>query len=207
MHSDHHQGSKRKGEAKVSCPTCGRTLRERELDLYQYKESGLDNVVLRGGVTEAVCPERHDSLISVQAEPQLLQVIALTLLMRRGFLGGKEIRFARETCDLTQAELAKAMRLGRRETIAEWENEKSPRRDLAGEFLLRAVLLGEFKQALELRVPNYLSPSHFDLLHSFQEVFAEAYRILLISKRKRAERKILVRKAEGGAWTPELDAA
>ena len=207
MRVHHNQGPQPpKSKAQMICPTCRVPLREKRLDQYQYRESGLKNVVLRGGVSEAICPNGHERLIAVQAEPQLLQVIALALLMRRGFLHGKEIRYARETCDLTQAGLAKAMGMTRRETITEWESERSPRRDLASEFLLRAVLLGEFKEALEERVPNYLSPSHFDLLHTFREAFSEAYKRLLLSGRKEEE-QIQVRRTEKGVWTPERVAA
>jgi len=208
MRVHHNQGPQpSKGKAQTTCPKCGAPLRERKLDQYQYRESGLTNVVLRGGVSEATCPKGHERLVAVQAEPQLLQVIALALLMRRRFLHGKEIRYARETCDLTQAALAKARGMSRRETIAEWESERSPRRDLASEFLLRAVLLGEFKEALERRVPNHLSPSHFDLLHTFRDAFSEAYKRLLLSGRTKEEEEIQVRRTENGVWTPERVAA
>jgi DNA-binding transcriptional regulator YiaG len=208
MRAHHNQGPQPpKSKAEMTCPTCRAPLRERKLDRYQYRESGLNNVVLRGGVSEAICPNGHERLVAVQGEPQLLQVITLALLMRRGFLHGKEIRYARETCDLTQAALAKAMGMSRRETIAEWESERSPRRDLASEFLLRAVLLGEFKEALEGRVPNYLSPSHFDLLHTFRDAFSEAYKRLLLSVRTKEEEEIQVRRTEKGVWTPDRLAA
>src|SRR5690349_8865079 len=140
----------------MNCPVCGSRMRMRKVAAYRYKESGLPNVILNGGVMEGVCPGRHERLVAVESEAQLLQVIALAILTGTGFLSGREVRYVRETCQITQARLARSMRFARRETIAEWEAEKSPRRDLASEFLLRAVLLGEFKQALEARVPNHL---------------------------------------------------
>jgi len=182
-------------------------LRKKELKAYQYREAGLDNIVLHRGVLEAACPKGHETLIAIQGEAQLLQVIALSLFMRKGFLSGKEIKYAREACDLTQAELAKVMQLNRRETIAEWESEKSPRRDVAAEFLLRAVLVEEFKLALETKVPNHLSPSHFKLLHAFQEAFVEAYKLIPQTERKNRREEIQVRRNEYGVWTPERIAA
>jgi DNA-binding transcriptional regulator YiaG len=188
------------------CAVCGAALREKTLDRYHYKESGLDNIFLHGGVKEAACPNRHERFIAVAAEPQLLQVITLALLMRPGALSNKELRYARQSCDLTQAQLASAMGLTRRETIAEWEGREAGRRDRATEFLLRAVLLREFKEALEHRVPSHLSPSHFDLLHKFEEAFSRAYTRL--SERKSSkEDKIKFTRVEDTVWTPEIKVA
>ena len=67
---------------KVMCPNCGRTAAaSRELSKYHYKESGLNNVWLSGGVTETKCAECGETFIRIWKEPQLLQLIAMDLLM------------------------------------------------------------------------------------------------------------------------------
>jgi DNA-binding transcriptional regulator YiaG len=189
----------------MKCPNCGATARQRKVRRYAYRESGLDSVVLHGGVTGSICPKGH-SLFAIQGEQQLLQVIALFLIEKRHFLSGQEVRFIRKVCEITQTELARAMHLNRRETIAEWESDAVPRRSLASEFLLRAVLLETFKEVLKNREGNHLALTHMRVLHAFEKQFAESYKQFLEAEGG-AKTEIDVRQTPSGNWIPKTKAA
>lgn len=186
------------------CPKCGssklqtKPLRRR----YHYTESGLDNVWIHDGVMEAVCPSCKSRLISIGNEPQLLQVIAMALLVRPGFLASRELRYLRQACELTQEALAKLLGLSRRATVGEWESEERPRRDPGSELLLRLVLLHAFKEMLEVDGNCHLSPSHLDTLRTFEEGFSRAFQELL---KQRPVRRLEVEKPQNQPWrTPGL---
>ena len=154
------------------CSRCGsERITARELQRYRYKQSGLDNVVLYGGVTEIRCGRCRESWTCVEKEWQLLQVIALHLFMKPGHLTGREIRYLRGACDLTQAELAARLDL-RRESIAEREAKKDPGLTLAAEFFLRGVLLKAFRDCLRTEY-NHLAKEHRKLLSDLERSFLQ----------------------------------
>jgi len=157
-------------EEMMRCAKChSMPLRERTLDRYHYKESGLPNVWLNGGgVTEYSCQACGYKGIAIQKEPQLLQVIALKLLMRPGPLGGQELRYLRKLCDLTQEKLASKLDV-RRGAILRWEAGEMevgrPR-----QLHLRMVLLREFQRMLA-EEGNYLGPQNNQRLKTFESEF------------------------------------
>lgn len=155
----------------VICPGCGRPgAKERVLTSYRYTESGIPNLWLRGGVTETVCGRCKEKYFGIEKEGQLLQTIALGLLMVPWHLSGHEMRFLRGTCQLSQAKLAAILRL-RRETIAEREGKTNPRIGFADEVLLRLVFLRHFAQELNER-ENFLTESQRKTLADFTEFFS-----------------------------------
>src|SRR5262245_46274185 len=106
------------------CPSCGSAkVAVRHPATYRYREAGLDGVTLLGGVTEIECAACRNTYVHVEKEQQLLQVIALVLLVKPGHLTGRELRYLRTEMELSQADLAKALGV-RRETIAERESKK-----------------------------------------------------------------------------------
>jgi len=112
---------------------------------YAYTECGLDNIYIVNGYT--VRDLDGDEFISVHDVDGLHVAISRHLVMHRKGLSGKEIRFIRNTMNLTQKELAE--KLGNdSQTVARWEKETS---DIPGpsEKLLRAVFLASVAETDE----------------------------------------------------------
>jgi DNA-binding transcriptional regulator YiaG len=145
----------------VICPGCGRpTASERVLPEYHYQESGLENLWLAGGVTETTCPECGETFIGISKEWQLLQVIAVGLLTEPYPLKGSELRFLRQSCELSQSGLAAVLDC-RRETIAEREARRAPGLSFAEETGLRLILLKSLRAHLAKPGNRFLAPSQF----------------------------------------------
>lgn len=157
----------------VICPSCGKPAATASaLATYRYKESGMPNLWLRGGVTETVCASCKKKHIKIEKETQLLQVIALRLLMEARPLSGHEMRFLRGACQLSQAKLAEALR-HRRETISERETKQNPGIDFAEEVLLRLVMLRHFTQQLDTEGNNFLAENQRNDLANFTKFFSD----------------------------------
>lgn len=85
---------------------------------YHYKACGLDNIWLLNGYEVIEHDgERH---VSVKSVDELHKRIGLHVVAERKSLSGKDIRFLRNTLDMTQAELAKALGTTA-QTLARWE--------------------------------------------------------------------------------------
>lgn len=161
----------------VICPGCKKeSAVARILPKYLFRESGLPNMVLVDGVTETTCERCGAKYIVIHKEWQLLQVIATELFMKAGFLTGHEMRFLRGACQMSQAELAKAIHR-RRETIAEREAKRDPRLSLAEEVLLRMVLLRAFRAHLD-RDENFLGDAHRKRLDDFTSAFLDVTQLV-----------------------------
>lgn len=188
---------------KTTCPYCGsKDATESQPTSYDYKESGLDNVVLTSGVTRTKCPKCKRQFVSINNELQLLQVLAIAILARPGFISGKELRFIRQQCHLTQEQLAKGLGIGRRPTIAEWESSGRPRRERGSEILLRLSLLSAFRQMLDIEGNSHLAPAHIDGLRSFEEQFTRKFLGYIEQGHKGT---LEATKEDRGAWrTPEF---
>lgn len=102
-----------------------------------YRACGLDEIYLVNGYDlEDHDGEQH---MSVQKMEELHQAIGRHLVTHRKGLAPKEIRFLRNTMDLTQAELA--LRLGNNaQSVARWEKGECEVPG-ASEKLLRVVFL------------------------------------------------------------------
>ena len=156
----------------VLCAKCGRrSATARELHEYHYKESGLPNVWLLGGVTETRCSECHETFVQVWKESQLLQVIAVGLLMRPASLTGAELRFLRRACGLSQGGLAEVLRCPRRATVADREGRKNPGLSFPEELGVRAILLKAFQAYLSTPGNNFLEPTQLQDLWRFASGF------------------------------------
>jgi len=155
----------------VTCPSCGRAAATaRLLPMYRYKESGIPNLWLRGGVTETACTSCRKRHIKIEKEAQLLQVIALRLLMDARPLTGAEMRFLRGACHLSQAKLAGALRR-RRETVSERESKANPGIVFAEEVLVRRVFLRHFNEHLGSQGNNFLTQTQRETLANFTKFF------------------------------------
>lgn len=85
---------------------------------YHYTASGLDNVYLLNGVTIDDTP--YGPMVNIQNLNGLHHAIGLHIVENEGPMTGPEFRFLRKQLELTQAELAHAMRISD-QTIANYE--------------------------------------------------------------------------------------
>ena len=187
--------------SQVICPNCGRpTASAREVSGYHYKESGLNNVWLFGGVTKTQCTNCGKTAIRITKEPQLLQVIALDLLMRPSPRSGPELRFLRRACGLSQSELARLLKSPRRETIADREAKDSTGLNLAEEVGLRWVLLQAFHDYVTAPGNSALEGSHLEKLWGFAVFFRE-----FAAKMERQRTDRITARVRQNAWTVETN--
>lgn len=111
-----------------------------------YRACGLEGIYLLNGYSlEEHDGEKHMSVMKME---QLHQAIGRHLVTQRKGLAPKEIRFLRNTMDLTQAELAE--RLGNNaQSVARWEKGECEVPG-ASEKLLRLVYLAHLMSDEEL---------------------------------------------------------
>lgn len=168
----------------------------RQLERYHYRESGLDHVWLRGGVLEFSCAKCGRKGVAIQKESQLLQAIAMSLLMRPGWLRGKELKFLRHACDLTQEQLAHQLDI-LRAAVIRWERGAVERLDRARMLHLRMVLLREFQRTLSEPENNYLEDWHRKQLDEFACRFTEEFGRFLV----RRTRVTIELRRKDDSWT------
>lgn len=190
--------------SRVICPNCGQvTASARKLARYHYKQSGLDNVWLLGGVTESRCDNCKETSIRVTREPQLLQVIALDLLMRPSPRTGPELRFLRRACGLSQAEMATLLKSTRRETIAEREGRQATGIGFAEEIGLRWVLVQAFHDHITKPGNSSLEGRDLERLWNFATLFRE---VAARASTDRSRGEKITARVRQNAWTVETKA-
>jgi len=180
------------------CPACG--SKDAEFSAppeYRYRGSGLGTIRLHGGVQQIRCGACGEASVHIEKEQQLLQVLALMLLLKPGHLAGREMRYLRAACDLSQAKLAQSLDV-RRETVAEREGRDNPRLDAGAEFFLRVILLREFLE--HLKSDDQLSAAHHAMLNEHcKAVFGMSDRVL-----KHPRKRTLAVRQVDQVWEPEL---
>lgn len=103
--------------AADACPACGAAMKEKRGKLV-FPVNGED--VRVPDAAHLACPRGHDVVLRAD-EARRLRETALDLYRRKyGLLTADEIRSLRERFDLTQAELARLLRLGQN-TLSRWE--------------------------------------------------------------------------------------
>lgn len=193
--------------SKAPCPLCGNsTLKITRPPVFQYRLSGLDNIYLHGGVTQMGCDECGESFTVIEAEQQLMEVIALGLLLKPAMLSGREMRFLRKSCRLSQVELATKLGISRR-AVLEREKKANPGLRADQELGLRAILFAAFKERQESD-GSHLDAKHAKMLEQAVGNFVKFTQIL--TKRHRKQRATLTRDTRKKRWRfkePELLAA
>ncbi len=90
--------------------------------MYHYTESGLSNVSLVNGYTEKETP--YGDAVAIDDVDALHAAIGADLIKSPARLTGEEVRFLRQEMDLTQANLAKELKVDG-QTVARWEKGES----------------------------------------------------------------------------------
>ncbi len=130
-----------------------------------YRACGLDGIYLLNGYS--VEPHDGEDHFSVTKMEELHQAIGRHLVTRRKGLAPKEIRFLRNTMDLTQADLAS--HLGNNaQSVARWEKGECEIPGTA-EKLLRVVFLAHLMGDDELSVLRSFLTKALDTLDEMDE--------------------------------------
>ena len=96
--------------------------RVRQPEPLHYRQCGLDNIFLIDGFErELVDGEEYVTIHNLDG---LWKAIGLHIVKHQKTLTAQEVRFLRQQMDLTQAELAKMLRVTD-QTVARWEKGKS----------------------------------------------------------------------------------
>lgn len=155
--------------SRKRCPICGSTdVHVDSPSEYAYEHSGLPNVILQGpGIVRITTCENCDHVTTVvRDEQQLLQVLGMMLVLRPSGMTGQELRYLRGLYEMTQAELASALGVPRRETIAEWERKGRIFAVARDEITPRLGLLHLFRERV-------LESDHCALLEPHVEAYEE----------------------------------
>jgi DNA-binding transcriptional regulator YiaG len=112
--------------------------REMLAEPYQYSASGLDNIYLLNGVS--VENTGYGPMVTIDNMTGLHHAIGLHIIEKPEPMTGAEFRFLRKQMELTQAELAEAMRVSD-QTVANYEKGKTTELGPADPYMRLAYLL------------------------------------------------------------------
>lgn len=87
---------------------------------YQFRESGLDNVVLQG-VDIVKCSACGDEQVVIPHMNDLMRTIALAVVCKPYGLRGEEIRFLRKYLRMTGEQFSRLLHIDKT-TLSKWEN-------------------------------------------------------------------------------------
>lgn len=151
-----------------------------------YRACGLEGIyILNGYTVEEHDGERHFSVTDIEG---LHKAIGRHLVLHRKALTPREIRFLRNTMDMTQAELAKVLG-NNSQSVARWEKGDCEIPGTA-EKLLRAIYLASLMTEDELRSLRELLVSQLDELDSLDEVAAAPAQFELLEHWEEREREM-----------------
>ena len=142
------------------CVECGYSeLNSTQPELYHYKVSGLEDVYLKGGVVELICPQCGARSTKIKNVVGLHKTIASSLALAQRRLNGKELRFLREYIGYSAEDFAELIEYNTDYVRKIESGARKPKNPY--ELLLRlAVLKG-------VKAPNY---SLHDLSHHEHKV-------------------------------------
>ncbi len=179
--------------AKPRCQVCGSA--DVTVDTpseYPYAHCGLSHVILCGdGVTITRCDTCDNSVTVIWKEQQLLQFLGLMLVKSPPGMTGEELRYLRKLFGMTQAEMAEAVSVSRRETIADWEKKDRIFQQVYPEITLRLFLLGLFRKRVIDGEFCFLEPGQVRGYEGFADSFIKY--ISDLTRAKRTAGKLSVR--------------
>ena len=128
-----------------NCYQCKEKLQVIKGQPYNYKESGLDNVVLHG-INQYKCHKCKDTFVSIPQIEFLHLVIGRNICCQEYLLDGAEIKFLRKELHMKAIDLAKVLGITPA-TISRWENDKKPIGEVQDRFLRSIYMLYASEQA------------------------------------------------------------
>jgi DNA-binding transcriptional regulator YiaG len=100
------------------CPDCGKDARV-ERGAYRFRESGLDNVVLKG-IEIIKCPACGNEDPILPNLDGLLRIIAVAIVTNRLPLTGAEVRYLRKYMGMSGEQFARILHTDK-STLSKWE--------------------------------------------------------------------------------------
>jgi putative zinc finger/helix-turn-helix YgiT family protein len=100
------------------CSDCGKEARV-ERGTYRFRESGLDNVVLKG-IEIVKCPACGNEEPVIPNLDGLLRVLAVALVTSRLPLSGAEVRYLRKYLEMSGEQFARILHTDK-STLSKWE--------------------------------------------------------------------------------------
>ncbi len=122
---------------KMDCTDCGAAAAIEKKN-YRFRESGLDNVVLKG-ISVLKCPDCGSEDPIIPNLEGLLRVLALAIVKSRLPLTGPEVRYLRKYLGMNGEEFARILHTDK-STLSKWETG-SVRIGSKSDLLIRAVAL------------------------------------------------------------------
>lgn len=122
---------------EMYCSECGASARVEKRN-YRFRESGLDNVVLKG-ISVIKCPNCGSEDPMIPNLEGLLRVLALAIVKSRLPLTGPEVRYLRKYLGMNGEEFARILHTDK-STLSKWETG-SIRIGSKSDLLIRAVAL------------------------------------------------------------------
>jgi len=116
---------------------------------YHYIECGLDNVYING--LSPIVDDDGDEVIQIPFIAALHAEVARGIIMSKGAISGKELRFLRTEMGMTQAQLAEKVDVDG-QTVGRWERGETPTNSTA-ELVIRRIagerLVDAFDESME----------------------------------------------------------
>lgn len=106
----------------MKCETCHRALKRKRVDEYNYKESGVPNVLLMD-IDVLECPACGDRSPLIPSISVLHAAMAEAFALKPSILNGSELRFIRKELKLSAKEFAHLLGVDH-STVSRWENNK-----------------------------------------------------------------------------------
>lgn len=107
----------------MKCPKCEASLKRKRVSSYHFLESGLSYVYL-GNISVDYCARHKNVVIAdIPKIQELLDVILADVILNPQPLSGEDIRYLRQSIDLTQAGLAELLGVTVN-TVARWERDE-----------------------------------------------------------------------------------
>lgn len=107
----------------MECTNCGAAARVTR-GCYQFKDSGLRNVVVQG-IELARCPRCSNEDAILPRVNELMRVLALAVIGKPYRLSGEEVRFLRGFLAMTAEKLSRLLHVDKA-TLSKWENGEDP---------------------------------------------------------------------------------
>jgi YgiT-type zinc finger domain-containing protein len=122
---------------KTRCSDCGSSARVERV-AYRFRESGLDNVVLKG-IEVIKCPECGNEEPIIPNLDGLLRVLALAIVTSKVPLTGAEVRYLRKYVGMSGEQFARILHTDK-STLSKWETGHA-NIGSKSDLLIRAVAL------------------------------------------------------------------